>query len=106
MRTYTADLPGGTATTAITIAQGGTLKSINFSILAAAAGKLEISTASVSQIGTAQPTREVLGRISLGATGGYQQGTLPVVATKLKTLDILYFHQTGAGNLGSISFYL
>lgn len=103
MRTYVADLPGGTATTSITIAQAGTLKELLFSFLSAAAGKIEVSLSSTSQIGTAQPTRDVLARLNCSATAGNVFAPVQVAPTKLRTLDLIYIHQTGAGNLGSVT---
>src|SRR3954463_4023831 len=100
-RSYVADLPGGTATTTIQITGRQTLKRANFSFINAAAGKIELSTVSASQIGTAQPTPDVVARLSVGTTGESQLQmdiNLPV-----DPFQNLYVHQTGAGNLGSVT---
>ncbi len=103
-QSYTSDLPGGTATTAIVIRGPGTLKAVQLTVLSAAAGKVEVSRAAASQIGTAQPSKEVLARISLGAGGATVSATVELAPVKFSTLDTLYVHSTGAGNLGNINF--
>lgn len=103
-RSYIVDLPGGTATTSVQLAGAGSLKEVLISIHNAAVGKLEISLAPTSQIGTAQPTKDVLARVNNSATAGDLAVVIPVPTTKFKVLDLIYFHQTGAGNLGSASF--
>lgn len=101
-RTYIADLPGGTATTTIQIQGNGTLKTIQLSMVAAAAGSIEVSLAPSSQIGTAQPTQEVLMRARLSATAGQIAMLLPV-SVPLKSFQSVYVHQTGAGNVGEVN---
>ncbi len=103
MRNYIADLPGGTATTSIQIQSGGTIKNLFVSMLNAAVGKVEISTNATAQIGTAQPAADVALRINNSATAA----NLLVVASvsiTVKAFQTLYIHQTGAGNVGSITF--
>lgn len=104
MRSYVADLPGGTATTTVQIQSNGTLKEILVSYLSAAAGKIEISRSGTSQIGTAQPTKDVLARLNCSATAGNVVANVQLANEKFKAFDSIYIHQTGAGNLGSVSF--
>lgn len=99
-RTYIADLPGGTATTTIQITGKQTLKQAVLSWINAAAGKIEISTVSASQIGTAQPTPDVIARLSVGAAG--QTLARIDINVPVNPFENLYVHQTGAGNLGTI----
>lgn len=103
-RNYVVDLPGGTATQSVQFTAAGTIKNLVVSIHSAAAGKLEISRLSTSQIGTAQPTRDVLVRLNQSGTAGDQNVVVPLASEKFKIMDLIYFHQTGAGNLGSVSF--
>lgn len=100
-RSYIADLPGGTATTTIQVTGRQTLKRANFSWLNAAAGKIELSTVSASQIGTAQPTADVIARLSVGATG--QSNIQLDINAPVDPFQNIYIHQTGAGNLGSVT---
>jgi len=102
MRTYVADLPGGTATTTIQAQEAGTLKSATLTFLSAAAGKIELSLAPSSQIGTGQPTKEVIARVNTSATAGNVVVNIPL-NLKVKAFDSIYVHQTGAGNLGSVT---
>lgn len=108
MRAYAIDLPGGTATNSVQIQAAGTLKNIALSIHSAAAGKVEVSRSATSQIGTAQPTKDVIARANQSGTAGDQDivfdfpSKFPEVT--FKAFDLLYIHQTGAGNLGSVSF--
>lgn len=104
MRNYVADLPGGTATTAVQIQTAGTLKNILVSIHSAAVGKLECSMSGSPQIGTAQPTKDVIFRLNQSATAGDQVVLIPTTGLKFKAFDSLYFHSTGAGNVGDVSF--
>jgi hypothetical protein len=109
MRSYILDLPGGTATNSIQIAAAGTLKEALISYHDAAAGKIEISRAPTSQIGTAQPTKDVIARINQSGTAGDQVVSFAIPAipeAKLKILDLLYVHQTGAGNLGTLTIWV
>lgn len=105
-RQYIADLPGGTATTTIQIQQNQTLKKAVVSFLSTAAGKIEISVSPTSQIGTAQPTDDVLGRVNCSATAGNVVAELDLSTApkaKVKAFQSLYVHQTGAGNLGDVN---
>lgn len=102
-RNYTADLAGGTATTTIQIQGNGSLREVLVSFLNAAAGKLEVSLSPTSQIGTAQPTADVLARLSCSAGANQVALVIPAFAS-LKAFQSLYIHQTGAGNLGTVSF--
>lgn len=101
-RTYTADLPGGTATTTIQMQARQTLRQAIVSWVPTAAAKLELSTSPTSQIGTAQPTDDVIFRLTGSGTAAGANITpidinLPVVA-----FQSIYIHTTGAG-LGSIT---
>lgn len=100
-RSYVADLPGGTATTTIQMTGRQTLKQAVFSVLNAAAGKVELSTVASPQIGTAQPTPDVIARLSTGAAGR----TDIQIDINLPTnpFQNIYVHQTGAGNLGTVT---
>lgn len=101
-KSYVADLPGGTATTAIQITGKATIRRALFSMQDAAVGKTELSTQSTTQIGTAQPTSNVVCRVNHGAVAGPRtvevEFVLPVVP-----FQSLYIHQTGAGNVGTVS---
>jgi len=103
-RNYVADLPGGTATTTIQMQNSGTIKNLSLSYLSAAAGKIELSTSGTSQIGTAQPTGDVLYRWNCSGTAGNVVTVLDTPSISVKAFQSIYIHQTGAGNLGSISF--
>jgi len=103
MRSYVADLAGGTVTTTIQIQSAGTIKALTLSVHNAAAGKVEVSTSGSSQIGTAQPTSDVIFRLNNSATAGDVVLNVPC-NVPVKAFQSLYVHQTGAGNLGSISF--
>lgn len=100
-RTYIADLPGGTATTTIQMTGRQTLKKASFSYINAAAGKIELSTVSAAQIGTAQPTADVIARLSCGSSG--QSNVQLDISLPVDPFQNLYIHQTGAGNLGSVT---
>jgi len=102
MRTFIADLPGGTATTTIQTTERGTIRTILLSFLSTAVGKLEVSTAPASQIGTAQPTEDVIARVNCSATAGNVVVAIPV-SLSVKPFQNIYVHQTGAGNLGTIT---
>lgn len=81
--------------------EGGTIQRATLSFLSAAVGKIEISKIVTSQIGTGQPTKDVLARINCSATAGNVVVVVPLKQT-VKVLDNIYIHQTGAGNLGNI----
>jgi len=102
MRAYIADLPGGTATTTVQMTEPGTLRNVTISFLSAAVGKIELSRSQASQIGTAQPTRDVIARLNCSATAGNVVVVIPITE-KVKAFDYIYLHQTGAGNLGSVT---
>lgn len=103
MRHYVADLPGGTATTTVQIQTSGTIRRFTVSYLSAAVGKIEISRAPTSQIGTAQPTREIIARLNASATAGNVTAVIET-SEPVKAFDSIYVHQTGTGNLGSVNF--
>ena len=98
-RTYVVDIAGGTATATVQIQGSQTLKQCYLSYLNAAAGKIEVSKSSVSQIGTAQPTSDVIARASVGASG--QSNVVVPINWPVKAFDNVYVHCTGAGNLGT-----
>jgi hypothetical protein len=99
-RAYVADIAGGTATVTIQIQATQTLREMALSWVNAAAGKIELSLSSTSQIGTAQPDSNVLARASCsaGANSVTQRFTL---AQPVKAFQSIYIHCTGAGNLGT-----
>lgn len=100
-RTYIADIPGGTATTTIQITGKQTLKQLVYSGINAAAGKVELSTVSASQIGTAQPTPDVVVRLSSGSSG--QTFARVDINLPVNPFENVYVHCTGAGNLGTVT---
>lgn len=100
-RQYIADLPGGTATTTVQVTARQTLKKATFSFVNAAAGKVELSTVSASQIGTAQPTADVIARLSASASG--KTDVQMDINLPVDPFQNIYVHQTGAGNLGTVT---
>jgi len=80
--------------------EGGTIRQLLLSYLSTAAGKIELSRSVTSQIGTAQPTKEVILRVNASATAGNVTQRIDV-NIPVKAFDYLYIHQTGTGNLGS-----
>lgn len=102
-RVYICDLPGGTNTSTIQIQAKGTLKRIVLTFINAAVGKTEVSLSSTSQIGTLQPTKDVLFRVNHSATAGNQSATLDGLQVGLAPFQSVYVHQTGAGNLGTVN---
>jgi hypothetical protein len=103
-RAYIVDIAGGTATATVQIQQSQTFKRFDVSWVNAAAGKIELSLSSTSQIGTAQPDSNVLARVSCGAGAGNNFAEIPISAS-LKPFQSLYVHCTGAGNLGTAVIY-
>ena len=101
-RTYTVDIAGGTATATVQMQATQTLKTVALSWINAAAGKIEISLSSTSQIGTAQPDSNVIARVSCGSSG-QSQIVLPI-NIPVKAFQSIYVHCTGAGNLGTATF--
>lgn len=99
-RAYIADIAGGTATVTIQIQGSQTLKSWDVSWVNAAAGKIELSMSSSSQIGTAQPDSNVLARVSCSAGTNTSTISLPIRAP-VKAFQNVYIHCTGSGNLGT-----
>jgi len=99
-RSYVADIAGGTATVTIQVQGRQTFKKWAVSWLNAAAGKIELSTSPTSQIGTAQPTPDVIARVSAsaGANQAVQQLDISLPAVAFQNV---YIHCTGAGNLGT-----
>jgi hypothetical protein len=98
-RPYVVDIAGGTATATVQIQGSQTLRTCYLSYLNAAAGKIELSRSSVSQIGTAQPTSDVIARASVGSSG--QSNVIIPINVPVKVFDNIYVHCTGAGNLGT-----
>lgn len=99
-RTYVVDLAGGTTTTTVQMTGRQTLKNLGISWINAAAGKIEVSTVSASQIGTTQPTPDVIYRVSVGATG--QSNIQVSINEPVEPFQNIYIHQTGAGNLATL----
>jgi len=100
MRTYVSDLAGGTATASIQCVERATLKQILLSFLSTAVGKIELSTSPTSQIGTAQPTADVICRVNCSATAGNVALVIPI-SLRVAPFQTIYIHQTGTGNLGT-----
>jgi hypothetical protein len=99
-RAYVVDIAGGTATATVQIQATQTLRSMVLSWLNAAAGKIELSLSSTSQIGTAQPDSNVLARVSCSA-GANTAFAEFVLSQPVKAFQSIYIHCTGAGNLGT-----
>jgi len=102
-RAYIADIAGGTATVTIQCQARQTLKNATFTWTPAAAGKYELSYASTSQIGTAQPDSNVIARVNIGVTtsGGASGVTIPINMPVI-AFQSVYVHCTSAGNLGNL----
>jgi len=99
-RTYVVDIAGGTATATVQIQQKQTLKNFIVSWANAAAGKIELSTSSSSQIGTAQPDTNVLARVSCNAGTNELVANIPI-NLPVTAFQSVYVHCTGSGNLGT-----
>ena len=99
-RSYVVDIAGGTATATVQIQGTQTLKTFDVSWVNAAAGKIELSLSSTSQIGTAQPDSNVLARASVSA-GANQAVARFDINQPVKAFQSIYVHCTGAGNLGT-----
>jgi hypothetical protein len=99
-RAYVVDIAGGTATATVQIQATQTLRSLVLTWVNAAAGKIELSLSSTSQIGTAQPDTNVLARASCSA-GANTQFAQFLLAQPVKAFQSIYVHCTGAGNLGT-----
>lgn len=100
-RSYIADIAGGTATATIQIQGSQTFKNWTVSYMNAAAGKIELSMSSTSQIGTAQPDSNVIARVSVGANTTGNVGMVIPISVPVKAFQNIYVHCTGAGNLGT-----
>jgi hypothetical protein len=99
-RAYVVDIAGGTATATVQIQATQTLTSLALTWVNAAAGKIELSLSSTSQIGTAQPDSNVLARASCSA-GANTQFAEFTIRQPVKAFQSVYIHCTGAGNLGT-----
>jgi hypothetical protein len=99
-RAYVVDIAGGTATATVQIQATQTLKSMVLTWVNAAAGKIELSLSSTSQIGTAQPDTNVLARASVSA-GANTSFAEFVLNQPVKAFQSIYVHCTGAANLGT-----
>jgi hypothetical protein len=99
-RAYVVDIAGGTATATVQIQGSQTLKQFDVSWVNAAAGKIELSLSSTSQIGTAQPDNNVLARVSCSAGANTAFASIPI-RMPVKAFQSIYVHCTGAGNLGT-----
>ena len=103
-RAYVVDLAGGTASYTIQVQGTQTLTEADITIANIAAGKVEVSLSSTSQIGTAQPDSNVLCRANVaagGATGPTYWASFKL-NQPVKAFQSIYVHQTGAGNLGTV----
>ena len=94
-------MAGGTATATVQIQGSQTLKEFLVTWVNAAAGKIELSMSSSSQIGTAQPDSNVLARVSCSAGANTSTAVVPIRAP-VKAFQNIYIHCTGAGNLGTV----
>lgn len=101
-RAYTADIAGGTATVTIQMQERQTLKQAVVSWVPTAAAKLEMSTSPTSQIGTAQPTADVVFRLTGSGTAAGANITPIPISVPVVAFQSIYVHTTGAG-LGSIT---
>ena len=99
-RSYVADIAGGTATVTIQAQGTQTLKELVLTWVNAAAGKIELSYSSTSQIGTAQPDSNVIARASCSA-GANSAVAVFGIRMPVKAFQSIYIHCTGAGNLGT-----
>jgi hypothetical protein len=99
-RTYVVDIAGGTATATVQIQGKQTLKQFAVSWVNAAAGKIELSYSSTSQIGTAQPDNNVIARVSCSAGANTASEVLDI-SMPVNPFQSIYIHCTGAGNLGT-----
>jgi hypothetical protein len=101
-RQYVVDIAGGTATATVQIQQSQTFKRLDLTWVNAAAGKIELSLSSASQIGTAQPDSNVLARVSCSAGANTAYASIPLPSgVSLKPFNNIYVHCTGTGNLGT-----
>jgi hypothetical protein len=102
-RAYVCDTSGA-ATSTIQVQGTQTFTECTFTVANVAAGKCEVSLASTSQIGTAQPDSNVLARFNIAAGGA--TGPTSFAQCKLnqpvKAFQSIYVHQTGAANLGTV----
>lgn len=101
-RSYVQSVAGGTATASVQIQAKGSIKAIMFSAVDAAAGTWEVSESSASQIGTAQPTKDVITRLRLSGTAGRVTQLIPV-SVPVVAFQTIYIHSTGAGNVGDVT---
>jgi hypothetical protein len=102
-RAYVIDTSGAQTVTC-QIQGTQTLTECDISVANIAAGKVELSLSSTSQIGTAQPDSNVLARMNIaaaGATGATTWGSFKL-NQPVKAFQSIYVHQTGAGNLGTV----
>ena len=99
-RAYVVDIAGGTATATVQIQATQTLRQMVLTYVNAAAGKIELSLSSTSQIGTAQPDSNVLARASCSA-GTNTVFAEFVLSQPVKAFQSIYIHCTGTGNLGT-----
>jgi hypothetical protein len=99
-RTYVVDIAGGTATATVQMQGKQTLKEAVLTWVNAAAGKIELSYSSTSQIGTAQPDNNVIARVSCSAGANTATVAIPITMP-VSAFQSIYIHCTGAGNLGT-----
>jgi aspartate ammonia-lyase len=104
VRTYVADIAGGTATASIQMQAKQTFAGIAINGVNAAVGSYEVSKSATSQIGTAQPTQDVIARFRISGTAGQFAQVIPV-KVPVVAFQSLYVHCTGAGNIGDVTFF-
>lgn len=100
-RSYIVDVAGGTATATVQIQGRQTLRRASISWANAAAGKIELSYSSTSQIGTAQPDNNVVARVSASAGANLAVAVIDI-NMPVQAFQSIYVHCTGAGNLGTV----
>lgn len=98
-RNYVVDIAGGTATATVQIQARDTITAVNLNCISAAAGTYEVSLSPSPQIGTAQPTSDVIARMRIQGAAGWQNMTIPVNVPVVAFQNV-YLHCTGAGNVG------
>ncbi len=105
-RSIVTSIAGGTATATIQMPQNAKITRALMSIVTAAAGSWELSKSSTSQIATTSPDVSVLARARIGATAGNIFDVFELAGVPVKTLDSIYLHCTGAGNVGELTLIL
>ena len=101
VRTYIVDIAGGTATATVQMQGKQTFNQVTVNGVSAAAGSYEVSKSPTSQIGTAQPTADVIARYRVSGTAGAFAQVIPAKFSVV-AFESIYVHCTGAGNVGEV----